>query len=101
MGVGILAMSSASIMIRWAQQQNVPSLVIAAYRLTVATAALTLPAMRQRAWRDYAKLQGREVAILALSGILLGFHFASWITSLDQTSVLSSVVLVTTTPLWI
>ena len=36
-----------------------------------------------------------------LSGLFLAIHFASWITSLQFTSVASSVVLVTTTPLWV
>ena len=31
----------------------------------------------------------------------LALHFATWITSLQYTSVASSVVLVTTTPLWV
>ncbi len=36
-----------------------------------------------------------------LSGLFLAIHFSSWITSLQFTSVASSVVLVTTTPLWV
>jgi drug/metabolite transporter (DMT)-like permease len=36
-----------------------------------------------------------------VSGIFLALHFATWITSLEHTSVVSSVVLVTTTPLWV
>ncbi len=98
---GILAMSSASILIRWTQAEHVPSLVIAAYRLTAATLALSIPAALQQVWRDYAKLDMGEVGMLLSSGILLGLHFATWITSLQHTSVVSSVVLVTTTPLWI
>ena len=40
--------------------------------------------------------------ILALvSGIFLAIHFATWISSLEYTTVASSVVLVTTTPLWV
>jgi drug/metabolite transporter (DMT)-like permease len=35
------------------------------------------------------------------AGLLLAIHFASWITSLEYTSVSSSVVLVTTTPIWV
>jgi drug/metabolite transporter (DMT)-like permease len=99
--VGVLAMSSASILIRWAGDQGAPSLVIGAYRLTSATLILSIPATRQRVWRDYAKLTFADFRILLLSGILLGLHFATWITSFEHTSVLSSVVLVTTTPLWL
>lgn len=99
--VGILAMSSASLMIRWAQQLGTPSLVIAALRLTTASLVLTIPAIRQRAWKDYATLSRSALSSLLISGLLLGLHFAAWVTSLSETSVLSSVVLVTTTPLWI
>ncbi len=101
LSVGVLAMSSASIMIRLAMAGGAPSLVIAAYRLGTATIVMSLLAARQRAWQDYAKLSWKEIAILVLSGVLLGLHFASWITSLAFTSVASSVVLVTTTPLWL
>jgi drug/metabolite transporter (DMT)-like permease len=34
-------------------------------------------------------------------GIFLALHFATWITSLEYTSVASSVVLVSTSPLWV
>ncbi len=99
--VGVLAMASASIFIRQAQAGGAPSLVIAAYRLLTATVVMSIPALSQRAWQDYAKLEKRELGMLLLSGLLLGLHFATWITSLAHTSVVSSVVLVTTTPLWI
>jgi drug/metabolite transporter (DMT)-like permease len=99
--VGVLAMASASIFIRQAQAEGAPSLVIAAYRLLTATLVMSVPALSQRAWQDYAKLEKRELGMLLLSGLLLGLHFATWITSLAHTSVVSSVVLVTTTPLWI
>ena len=36
-----------------------------------------------------------------LSGIFLAIHFATWISSLEYTSVASSVVLVSTGPLWV
>lgn len=39
--------------------------------------------------------------MLALSGVLLGLHFATWIASLSYTSVASSVVLVTTNPIFV
>ncbi len=99
--VGVLAMSSASLFIRLAQAEGVSSIVIAAYRLTVATLVLSVPALRRRVWVEYAKLDRHAVGLLLLSGVLLGLHFATWVSSLALTSVISSVVLVTTTPLWI
>jgi drug/metabolite transporter (DMT)-like permease len=35
------------------------------------------------------------------SGVFLALHFATWITSLEYTTVASSVVLVSTSPLWV
>ncbi|HAN94449.1 MAG TPA: EamA family transporter, partial [Firmicutes bacterium] len=35
------------------------------------------------------------------AGVMLAMHFALWMTSLEHTSVASSVVLVTTQPLWV
>ena len=43
----------------------------------------------------------KQWALVGLSGAFLAVHFVSWVTSLSLTSVASSVVLVTTTPLWV
>ena len=96
---GILAASSASIFIRFAQQ-DAPSLVIAAYRLTFATLILA-PIAISRRMEEIKSLTMRQVGLMALSGVFLGCHFATWISSLKYTSVPSSAVLVTTSPLWV
>jgi drug/metabolite transporter (DMT)-like permease len=97
--LGILAASSAAIFIRYAQQEA-PSLVIAASRLGIASmilAMLVLP----RSWKEIGRLRRTQVLLMVLSGVFLALHFATWITSLEYTSVASSVVLVTTSPLWV
>ena len=94
-------MSSAALFIRYAQADAVPSIVIAAYRLAIATVVLSIPMLAGQGWRDYATLTRGDFLTLTCSGVLLGLHFATWVTSLAHTSVASSVVLVTTTPLWI
>jgi drug/metabolite transporter (DMT)-like permease len=96
---GILAVSSASLMIRYAQR-DAPSLVIAAYRLSLATLVLA-PFTLSRQRKELAGLKKKDYGLLVISGIFLAIHFASWITSLEYTSVASSVVLVTTSPLWV
>jgi drug/metabolite transporter (DMT)-like permease len=99
LAVGILAVSTASILIRHAQAE-VPSLVIAAARLAIATIVVApVAAARHRA--ALAGLGGRDLGLAALAGVFLALHFATWIASLEHTSVVSSVVLVTTTPLWV
>ena len=46
-------------------------------------------------------MQRADFRFTILSGLFLALHFAAWITSLEYTTVASSVVLVTTTPLWV
>ncbi len=97
---GITAASTAAIFIRYALQENVPPLVIAAFRLAIATLALApLAITRRRA--ELAALTRRELGLALFSGLFLAVHFATWISSLEYTTVASSVVLVTTTPLWV
>lgn len=96
----ILAASTASIFIRFAQGQGAPSIVIAAARLTIASLVLAPIALTRH--RSALRLLSRAEWILALlSGLFLAFHFATWVTSLQYTSVASSAMLVSTTPLWV
>lgn len=97
--IGIMAVSSASIFIRFAQQE-VASIVIAGYRLGIAVLILA-PFALMRHKRRLSALTREEGLLAVLSGLLLAVHFATWIKSLEFTSVTSSVVLVTTTPLWV
>lgn len=97
--IGILAVSTGSIFVRYAQGM-VPSLVIAAYRLFLATLILSpLALIRHRG--DLQHLDRRQSGLALLSGAFLALHFATWISSLEYTSVASSVVLVSTAPLWV
>jgi len=97
--VGILAVSTASIFIRYAQKEAA-SLVIAAWRLSVASLILVPVAAATRK-RELLALSRKELLLALLSGIFLALHFATWITSLEYTTVASSVVLVSTLPLWV
>jgi drug/metabolite transporter (DMT)-like permease len=97
---GILAVSTASIFIRYIQAEDVSSLVIAAWRLTLASLILAPIAL----WRHSVELRvltRRELTLALLSGTFLAIHFATWISSLEYTTVASSVVFVSTSPLWV
>jgi len=96
---GITAISTASIFIRYAQEYA-PSLVIAAYRLALATLILA-PLALSKHHKELLGLTDRERFLAILSGAFLAIHFATWITSLAYTTVASSVVLVSTSPLWV
>lgn len=93
--IGIIAISTASIFIKLC---DAPALVIAAYRMTLASLFLLPFAGYQRVWKGW---NGSELRWLILSGIFLALHFAFWIGSLKFTSVASSVVLVSTNPLFV
>ena len=96
-GVGVASVSVASIFIRLADTEP---LTFAAYRLTLGAALVAVPTLL-RARPQLRALRRDDVALLVLSGSFLAAHFASWVTSLSLTSVASSVLLVTTTPVFV
>jgi drug/metabolite transporter (DMT)-like permease len=98
--VGIFAVSTASILIRFARQAGVPALMVAAYRLSLATLVLS-PIVLRRHTAELKQLTQRDWLAALASGIFLALHFATWVSSLDYTTVTSSVVLVTTGPIWV
>ncbi|MBN2117370.1 MAG: EamA family transporter [Anaerolineales bacterium] len=95
----ILAVSTASIFIRFAQAEA-PSLVIAALRLTFATLLLA-PIAWTRYRLQLKSLKRSELTLGVAAGLFLAAHFATWISSLEYTTVASSVVFVSTGPLWV
>ncbi len=97
--IGVLAVSVSAVLIRFAQEET-PSAVIAAGRTTIAS-LLLLPACLGRRRAELARMTRGDWALALLSGLFLGLHFASWISSLAYTTVASSTVLVTTSPLWV
>jgi drug/metabolite transporter (DMT)-like permease len=95
----ILAVSASAIFIRLAQG-DAPSMIIAAYRLIFASMILAIPAWVTTK-KEIQSLDTKDWLTLLLSGLFLAIHFGSWITSLEYTSIASSVVIVTTSPLWV
>ena len=98
--IAILAVSTASLFIRFAQAEAVPSLVIAAVRLTIATLILA-PIAFFRYRSELRSLTRNDLILGVISGAFLAIHFATWISSLEYTTVASSVVFVSTGPLWV
>jgi drug/metabolite transporter (DMT)-like permease len=96
LGLGVFTVSWAAIFIRIAAA---PALVTGASRLVMASLLLTPLAL----WQDGAellRLSWQDLRLVIAAGVFLGLHFATWISSLAYTSVASSVVLVSTTPLF-
>lgn len=97
MSVGIVAISFASILIKFCD--DVPSIMIATYRLTISSIILlTIAKGRGIRFTSFSK---KQLLIGLLGGFFLSLHFSFWISSLKFTSVASSVVLVTTNPIFV
>ncbi|MFA9406898.1 MAG: DMT family transporter [Anaerolineales bacterium] len=98
--LGVLAASASSVLIRFAQAEA-PSIVIAAYRLALAT--LILIPINLFASKGHRPLfKGRTLYIgSSLAGVFLALHFATWITSLEYTTIASSVAFVQMAPLFV
>lgn len=92
---GIIAISTASIFVKLC---DAPALIIATYRMMLASLILMPFACYKKPWRGWER---NEMGWLLLSGFFLSLHFAFWIVSLKYTSVASSVVLVTTHPIFV
>jgi drug/metabolite transporter (DMT)-like permease len=97
MFIGVLAVSFAAIFIRLA---NAPPLVIATYRLAIASVIL-IPIASVKSLKGLHRLSRRDIFLVLLSSVFLALHFWLWITSLSYTSIASSVVLVTSHPAFV
>ncbi len=95
--VGVLAVSFAVVFIRLA---SAPPLVIAAYRLAIASVVL-VPIALTRPLEGLKRLSRRDVLLVLLSSACIALHFGLWITSLSYTSIASSVILVTCHPAFV
>ena len=94
LALGVSAVSSAAVIIRLA---DAPSLTIAAYRLVLAS-IIVVPLGLALEWGALRSLTRRQWGLVFAAAVCLAAHFAFWITSLEHTSVASSVVIVTSNP---
>ena len=95
--IGVMAVSTGAIFARLAEA---PALVTAAYRVGLATVILA-PFAWWKAREEILRLSRSDFLLAVTAGFFLAMHFATWISSLDYTSVANSVVLVNTNPLWV
>lgn len=95
--LGVLSVSFAAIFIRIAEA---PPLVIATYRLVIASAILG-PFALVRSGGLPKRLSKSDALLIMLSSVFVALHFAFWITSLSYTSIASSVVIVTSHPVFV
>ena len=93
--IAVIACSFGSIFIRFSDAEP---LAIAFYRLLFTT-LLLLPFVIMRSRDELKNLGGKNIGIMIAIGLVLSFHFSMWVTSLELTTVASSVILVTAHPI--
>jgi drug/metabolite transporter (DMT)-like permease len=94
---GTFFTSLASIIIRFSQA---PALVIAAYRMVFTCVMLSIPVYIKNR-REFKSLNRRVLAMCMISGIFLALHFASWIQSIQMTTIANSTILVSCSPVFV
>ncbi|MFH1032483.1 MAG: DMT family transporter [Chloroflexota bacterium] len=97
LAIGVISVSFAAIFIRLAEA---PPLVIAAYRLSLAS-LIIVPITWVRSRKELIHLSRRNIMLALFSGVFLALHFGFWIASLSYTSVTTSVVMVTVSPIFV
>jgi drug/metabolite transporter (DMT)-like permease len=95
--VALVSVAHGAIFVRVAEADPI---VIAAFRLGIATLVLA-PVTLIFAYSDLRAITGRQLRLIAGASVFLALHFATWIASLDFTSIANSVVLVNLNPLWL
>jgi drug/metabolite transporter (DMT)-like permease len=95
----VLAISTAAVAVRLAEPLSAE--VVACLRVSVTALGLYLVTARATG-RAVSLLRAapREAALTLLAGLCLAAHFAAWIASLSLTTVVRSVALVSTQPLF-
>ncbi len=94
LSVGLICISFAAIMIRLTLS---PAVTVAAWRMAIAAMILLPTLLRRRG----PPIDRSHFFFSLLSGFFLALHFSFWIASLRYTTVASSVVLVSTSPLFV
>lgn len=94
--VAVFAISWAGPLVRFA---SAPALAISAWRLLLSVAFIAVVLVIRRT--PLPRLSIRDWLFAAVAGIFLALHFWSWIASLGLTTVSSSVVLVSTQPVFV
>ena len=96
LAIALAAVSFGSIFARLAEAAP---LAIAAWRMGLAALVVIPVALAGESGAGRVDL--RHALLAAAAGLFLALHFATWIASLDYTSIARSVLLVSTAPIWV
>lgn len=92
--IGVISASVSAILIRYATTAE--PLAMAFWRCAAGTLVLLPFALRR-----LGSAGRSSINVSVLAGVFLALHFATWITSLELTSIGASVLMVSTTPIFV
>ncbi len=95
LAIAVLGISFAAPLVRLSAA---PAIVIAAWRLGFSLVIIALFLLVRGEWRDWRRLDRRELVLSVSAGLLLALHFWTWNLSLQYTTVAASVSLVSMQP---
>jgi drug/metabolite transporter (DMT)-like permease len=98
LAAGLVCFSMSAVLVRAAA--DAPGLAIAVWR-TAFAALMLAPVALARIGPEVRAFTRRDAGLIVAAGVLLGVHFITWIESLYHTSVASTSVLVTTSPIFL
>jgi len=94
----MVSVSVASIFIKWSETDP---FVLAAYRLSFTCVILLPYLLWTGGFSSIRSFSKKESLLVLLSGVALAFHFGFWVVSLTLTLVATSVILVTSHPIFV
>tara|TARA_B100001123_G_scaffold317813_1_gene356149 strand:+ start:4138 stop:5088 length:951 start_codon:yes stop_codon:yes gene_type:complete len=97
LAVAVLAVSSGGVVLQ--EMGQVPPFLRASWRMQ-GTALVLLPGFAYQAYNaDLGMVSRNDLLIMLASSVFLAIHFGSWVWSLDNTSLVHSLLFVNTHPL--
>lgn len=95
----LLCLTLSPIIVRYAQFEGIPSILIAGSRMLLAAILIT-PVVLSRYWEQLKHLTRRDVFFLTLTGIWMCLNGILVIISLEHIPVLINQILASTAPIW-
>jgi drug/metabolite transporter (DMT)-like permease len=93
--VAVCSISSSAVLVRYAAASSV---ALAFWRCLGGSLILGVGAFRSG---TRVAVAGASLPLMAVAGVALGLHFATWLASLEMTSTAASVTLVSTAPVFV
>ena len=95
LGVALLGISFAGPLVKLSRADPI---AIAVWRLGIALLVVGMFLVGSGQWREFRRLDARELALAGLGGVSLAFHFWAWNASVHLTTIAASVTLVSLQP---